>query len=132
MVERLWRRHIVKMEEENIIIVKTRKFAGRIVKLARFLRSTKKEYVLAEQILRSGISIGANVSEGNFGQSGADFYTKFKVALKEAGETQYWIELLHDTDCLNDEQYKSIKADCDEIVSLLVAITKTFNEKNNK
>ena len=117
------------MTEKNVIGEKSKKFAIRIVKLSQYLRKIKKEYVLSEQVLRSGTSIGANVSEGLFGQSGADFYTKFKVALKEAVETQYWLEILYGSEYLNKAEYNSIRSDCDEIVSLLVAITKTFNLK---
>ena len=114
-------------DEQKTVLVKSKKFAARIIKLAEYLRDNKKAYVLADQVLRSGTSIGANLSEGKFSQSGADFYTKFKIALKEASETDYWLEIMHDTGYLDDIQYKSIHSDCDEIISMLVAITKTLS-----
>ena len=81
-------------------------------------------------MLRSGTSIGANVKEAMRGQSKADFYAKLNIALKEAGETEYWLELLFESGYIKDvSAYRSIYRDCQEIISILVAITKT--QKNN-
>ena len=100
-------------------------FAVRIVNLYRFLTEEKKEYVLSKQILRSGTSIGANVSEGEKGQSKADFYSKMSIALKEANETKYWLRLLYKTEFLSNSQFESIIADNDELIALLTSICKT-------
>ena len=88
--------------ESNIIVDKSKKFAIRIVNLYKFLVDNKKEYVLSKQLLRSGTSIGANVCEAIRGQSKADFGTKMNIALKEASETEYWLELLFQTDYLTE------------------------------
>ena len=79
----------------NIVKEKAEKFAIRIVKCSRFIRETKREYSLADQLLRCGTSIGANLYEAEFAQSKADFISKMSIALKEASETKYWLWLLH-------------------------------------
>ena len=99
---------------------KSKKFAVRIVNLCKFLNG-KKEFVMSNQILRSGISIGANLAEAEFAQSKDDFIHKITIALKEASETNYWLELLYQTDHLDKEQFSSLEADCSEIISILVA-----------
>ena len=109
----------------SIVAEKSFSFSVRIVNLYRFLCDEKREYVLSKQLLRSGTSIGANVREALHGQSRRDFLSKIGIALKEANESQYWIELLHATDFINQEQRDSIWSDCDEIISLLVTIAKT-------
>ena len=96
---------------ENIIVVKSKAFAIRIVKLSKFLNDSKKEFILSKQIIRSGTSIGANIKEAIRGQSKADFYAKMNIALKEASETEYWLKLLHETNYLSQEQYSSLYAD---------------------
>jgi len=109
----------------NSIQEKSFRFAVRIVKLCRYLQTEKKEYILTKQLLRSGTSIGANVSESQQAQSRPDFVNKLNIALKEASETEYWLRLLYETDYLNDKYFTSIMADCDEVKSLLVAIVKS-------
>ena len=84
---------------------------------------------MSKQILRSGTSIGANVKEGVRGQSKADFISKMAIALKEASETEYWLELLYKTDYLNENQYNSINSDCEELIKILMSIVKTSNHK---
>ena len=90
---------------ESIIEQKSFRFAIRIVNLCRHVRSTKKEYTLSEQLLRSGTSIGANITEAQQAQSKADFVSKLSIALKEASETKYWIRLLHATEYLSAQEY---------------------------
>ena len=109
----------------NPIEDKSFHFAVRTVKLFRFLTEEKKECVLSNQLLRSGTSIGANVSEGVRAQSKPDFVHKMSVTLKEAGETAYWLRLLHETGYLTDEQFESVYSDVNEIIALLVSICKT-------
>lgn len=112
------------MEKQNIIADKSKAFAIRIIRLYQFLITEKKEFVLSKQLLRCGTSIGANIREGIYGQSRPDFHAKLSIALKEAAETEYWLELLRATDYIAKEQYKSIAADCTEILKILTAITK--------
>ena len=110
---------------DSIIANKSKAFAIRIIRLYQYLREEKKEYVLSKQILRAGTSIGANAREAYRAQSKPDFYSKLGIAMKEADETAYWLELLHETDYLDDSQFESIYADCEEILKILVSITKT-------
>lgn len=112
---------------QNIIVVKSKDFAIRIVKLYKYLDENKKEYVLSKQLLKSGTSIGANVKEAIRGQSKPDFYAKMNIALKEASETEYWLEILKETEYIDDVSFKSIYADCQEILKILMSITKTQN-----
>ncbi len=113
--------------KQNVIADKSKAFAIRIVRLYQFLHK-QQEFVLSRQLLRSGTSIGANVKEAIRGQSEADFYAKFNIALKEASETEYWLELLHETGFLPSDMFKSIYADCQEVIRILVAITKKQKE----
>lgn len=109
----------------NPIVEKSLNFAIRIIKLSRYLRTKKKEYVLSKQILKSGTSIGANIAEAQRGQTKADFVAKMSISLKEANETMYWLMLLYRTDILTTTEYESLYKDLDEILSLLTAICKT-------
>ena len=109
---------------------KSKKFAVRIVRLYNFL-TEHKEYVVSKQVLRSGTSIGANLAEGKYAQSSADFMTKLNIALKEASETEYWLEILHETGLLTDEQYKSISEDCSEIIKMLIAGVRSLKTSSN-
>ena len=104
-------------------------FAVRIVNLSKYLRYRKKEFVLSKQLLRSGTSIGANVSEGRRAQSKADFLAKMNIALKEANETHYWLRLLYRTDYLTKSEFQSIESDVDELLRILTAICKTAAER---
>ena len=112
---------------ENIIFVKSKSFALRIIKLYKYLTDIKKEFVISKQILKSGTSIGANVKEAIRGQSKPDFYSKMGIALKEASETEYWLEILKESDFIDDKMFESIYSDCQEIIKILVSITKTQN-----
>lgn len=113
---------------ENVSLEKSFDFAVRIVNLYKYLSEEKREYVLSKQLLRSGTSIGANVSEAQRGQSKADFLAKMYIALKEANETHYWIKLLYKTEYINKVQYESINADINDLIGLLTAICKTTNQ----
>ena len=103
-------------------------FAVRIVKLCKHLNTGKKEYTLAKQLLRSGTSVGANIAEAEQAQSRADFISKMSIALKEAGETDYWLRLLRATEYLNEEEFRSIYKDCGELEKMLTAIVKTARQ----
>ncbi|OPX88166.1 four helix bundle protein [Pelotomaculum sp. PtaB.Bin117] len=106
-------------------MVKSKAFALRMIKLYKFLTDEKHEYIMSKQLLRSSTSIGANVKEAIRGQSKADFYAKLNISLKEASETEYWLELLHESNFIETSSFESVYADCQELIKLLVAITKT-------
>ena len=114
--------------KDNIIQIKSRAFAIRIIRLYRYLVETKKEYVLSKQLLRSGTSIGANICEALCGVSKKDFLSKMHISFKECVETQYWLDLMAETDYLSKEEYDSISSDCEELRKLLSSITKSTNE----
>ncbi len=99
---------------------KSFEFALRIVKLARFLETDKKDWVLSRQILKSGTSIGANVRESRFAQSTADFVSKLTIARKEAEETEYWLELLTAAEMISEKQRISLEKDLNWIIATLV------------
>lgn len=100
-------------------------FALRVVKLAKYLQGEKKEFVLSRQVLRSGTAIGALVREAEHAESRADFTHKMNVALKEANETQYWLDLLCQSEYIDRQSYESILSDSEELLKLLIAIVKT-------
>ena len=93
------------------------------------LCDTKKEYVLSKQVLRSGTSIGANIRECKNAQSNADFVSKLSIALKEADETQYWLEVLTLSDYITKTEFASINQDVDELIAMLVSAIKTSKRK---
>ncbi|MCV9930611.1 four helix bundle protein [Flavobacterium sp. LS1R49] len=112
------------MEKKNVIKEKTFAFAIEIVGLYKVL-AEKKEFVLSRQMLRSGTSIGANVREAEHAQSKADFIHKLSISLKEANETEYWLDLLHETKYLSDIEFQNIKPKIIELLRLLTSIVKT-------
>ena len=111
--------------KNNPIEEKSFSFAVRAVRLYKYLTTEKQEFVISKQFLRSGTSIGANVSEAERGQSKADFASKMAIALKEANESEYWIRLLHASDYLNDTEFVSLHNDVNELIAILVSICKT-------
>ncbi|MDE6453702.1 MAG: four helix bundle protein [Muribaculaceae bacterium] len=116
---------------DNPIKSKSKAFAVRVVRLYKHLCFCKQEYVLSKQLLRSGTSIGANVTEALCGISKKDFLAKMYIAFKECVETQYWLELLSETDFLSAEEFNSINNDCEELRKLLSSITKTTAQHIN-
>lgn len=107
---------------ENIIKIKSFNFALRIVKLYQFLTAEKKEFVLSKQLLRSGTSVGALVREAEQAESKLDFIHKLAIAQKEANESDYWLELLFQSEYLNGNQYQSLKSDVVDINKILASI----------
>ncbi len=120
------------MERQSIVGEKSLASAKRVAKCYRFLLDKKKETILSKQILRSGTSIGANIREGLFAQSRKDFISKMNIALKEAGETDYWLEIIYSADYLTEVEYKSLKKDTDELIKMLSSIVKTTKENTQK
>lgn len=114
------------MNKGNQIVEKSYYFAIRIVKMTKLLTARRTEDVLTRQILKSGTAVGALISEAVFAQSKADFINKYSIALKEANETKYWLDLFHDTEIISEKEYASIYPDCVELVKILVAILNTL------
>jgi four helix bundle protein len=113
------------MKENNVLAEKTIAFAIRIVNCAKFLQNEKNEHIMSKQILRSGTSIGANVHEGIYAQSKADFISKLSISLKEASETSYWLTILYRTNYINQEIFQSFKDNIDEIIRIIISAIKT-------
>lgn len=116
---------------DNLILDKSKAFAIRIINLYKHLNEEKREYILSKQLLRSGTSIGANCREAARGQSKADFVAKMNIALKEADETAYRLELLYATDFVTQVQFQSIYNDAEKLIKLLVSIIKTAKQNNS-
>ena len=116
------------MAKKNIIKDKSFVFAIEIVYLYKML-AEKKEFVLSRQMLRSGTSIGANVRESEHAESKADFIHKLSIALKEANETEYWIDLLYETKFLEEAKFLKIKSKNVELLKLLTSIINTSKNK---
>ena len=123
-----------KMEhmKKNIVKDKSFAFALRVVELSRRLKEVQKEFVLSRQFLRSGTAIGALIREAEHAQSRADFVHKLSIALKEANETDYWIELLYQSRDMSRDDYHSLKPDVQELIKLLVSIIKTTKKNLEK
>ena len=117
---------------DNVIMRKSFAFSVRIVNLHKYLAEQKKEYVISKQVYKSGTSIGANVAEAQRAQSTADFVSKMKIALKEANETQYWLQLLHETQYITAKEFDSIHQDVVEILKILTAICKNYPQSNQQ
>ncbi|MBI2430219.1 MAG: four helix bundle protein [Ignavibacteriales bacterium] len=117
------------MKTDNIVQIKSYRFAIRIVNLSRHLIEIKKECVLSKQILKSGTSIGANIEEAIGGQSKKDFLSKISVAYKEARESDYWLRLLRDTHFITDDEANSLLADLEELIKIIGKIQTTTKMK---
>ncbi|WP_298997979.1 four helix bundle protein [uncultured Tenacibaculum sp.] len=109
----------------SILKDKSYGFALEIVRLSQYLVADKKEYVLSKQLLRSGTAVGALIREAEFAQSKKDFIHKMSIALKEANETLYWLDLLKDTSYLVEDKYRLLHSVCKELVAMLVSSIKT-------
>ena len=113
----------------SILRDKSKEFAKNIVFLCRNMKAEHKETVLINQLLRSGTSIGANVHEAQYAQGTKDFISKLEIAQKECYETEYWLELLFETDCIEENIYKAIQNDCGAIRRMLIASLNTIKSK---
>jgi four helix bundle protein len=113
------------MSTDSIIKQKSMVFAKRIVRLYQYLGNEHHEYVMSKQILRSGTSIGANISEAIYGSSRKDFVAKLDIGRKETAETLYWLELLNSCDFIPNDLYRSLHGDCAELLALLTATIKS-------
>lgn len=120
------------MAAKSIVQEKSENFSVRIIRLYQYLKQQKHESVMSNQLLRSGTSIGANVNEALGGISRKDFLSKMYIAFKECRETDYWLKLLHRTNYITDVEYRSIQADCEELLKMLSGITKTTSQSIEK
>ena len=116
--------------KENLVMDKAIDFACRIINLHKYLKD-KNEHVLSNQIVRSGTSIGANLSEAQHASSKKDFLAKTNIALKECNETKYWLLLLKKTEYISEKEYDSINYDCIELVKILESIVKNIKNTIN-
>lgn len=111
--------------KENILKDKSFNFAIRIVNLYKFRKKEQSEYILSQQLIRSGTAIGAIVREAEHAESIKDFVHKLSIGLKEANESKYWLDLLFTTEFISKKMFESINKDCEEILKLLTASVKT-------
>ena len=116
---------------DSVLRTKSKAFAKNIVLLCRKLKDERVETALLNQLLRAGTSVGANVHEAQYAQGTKDFVSKFEIALKECNESEYWLELLKDTDCLSEEDYFSFQNACIELRRMLVASVTTLKNSQS-
>ena len=107
-------------------------FGVRIVNMVKYIKCSPKEYGMINQVFRSGTAIGALVSESTYAQSPADFVNKLSIALKECNETLYWLNILKDTEYLEEQEFESISSDCQELLALLISSIKTSKQNIEK
>lgn len=117
---------------DSLLHTKSYAFALRIISMVKYLNEKKYENVLSRQVLRSGTSIGALIRESEFAQSPADFINKLSIALKEANETDYWLNLLKDAEYIDGRSFASIESECGELIALLIASIRTVKNNRNK
>ena len=117
------------MMKKNVIKEKSFSFALEVIQIYKKLSSEKKEFIMSKQLLRSGTSIGANIREAEYAQSKADFINKLSIALKEANEADYWIELLHISGYINLEDFQNTKQKVSEQLRLLTSIINTSKQQ---
>ena len=114
----------------SVVFELSKKFALRVIRLYVYLKDERKEYVMSKQIYRCGTSIGANIAESRFAQSDADYICKLSIALKEASETMYWLDLLHESDFISLKRYESLLNDVKTITGTLVNIINKIKTNN--
>ena len=115
----------------NPLVDLSKQFAIEIVNICADIKSNSKGHLLSSQLLRSGTSIGANIHEGNYAQSRADFISKFQIALKECYETEYWLDIFAQTDIITKQTYSSLHSQCTKIRKLLISSINTAKTNSN-
>ena len=115
--------------KENPLVDLSKEFAIDIINLCADIKENRKSNVLINQLLRCGTSIGANIHEGNYASSKADFLNKFQIALKECYETDYWLEIFCKTGIIKDDEYETMFTKCSKIRKLLIASINTAKSK---
>ena len=114
---------------DSILRTRSKDFAKRIVLLCRVLRENRADTILTNQLLRCGTSVGANIHEAQYAQGTKDFISKFEIALKECSESEYWLELLHETGSISNEEFGSLQKDCIEMRRMIVSSVVTLKKK---
>ena len=114
--------------KDNPLVTLSKEFAINIINLCMKINDNKKASMLSNQLLRSGTSIGANIHEGNYAQSKADFINKFQIALKECYETVYWLDIFEKTNIITNEDYSKLYAECSKIRKMLIASLTTVKK----
>ena len=114
---------------DSVLRDKSKVFAKEVVFLCRRLKQNNIEAALVNQLLRAGTSVGANIYEAQYAQGTKDFISKLEIAQKECYETEYWLELLFETGCIEEMAYKSIQTDCGAIRRMLISSLKTIKAK---
>ena len=118
------------MKTDSTVYILSKQFALRIIKLYKFLVEERHEYNMSKQIYRSGTSVGANFAEGKFASSRADYLNKMRIALKEANETLYWLELLKDADYIKIKEFESLSNNLKTIIGTTVNIINKVKEND--
>ena len=114
--------------QESLLMIKSKEFALQIIRVCNEIKNTKRESVLTSQLIRSGTSVGANIREAFYAHGKADFIAKLQIALKEANETGYWLELLFRTNYISEPEYNSLNSACAGIRVMLIASINTAKE----
>jgi len=114
----------------SILLDKSKDFALEIIRLCNEVKTNKKESILTSQLVRSGTSVGANIREAKYAHGTADFISKMQIALKEANETGYWLELLYKTNYIGEEQYNFLESKCKSLRAMLVSSINTAKNNN--
>ena len=115
---------------DSVLRTRSKEFAKNIVYLCRRLKQSGVESALINQLLRCGTSVGANVHEAQYAQGTKDFISKFEIALKECNESEYWLELLHETNSISEAEFKSFQKECIDLRRMLVSSITTLKEKS--
>ena len=116
---------------DSVLRAKSKDFAKNIVFLCRKMKENGVEAALINQLLRCGTSVGANVHEAQYAQGTKDFISKFEIALKECNESEYWLELLYETNSITEVEFKNFQKECIELRRMLVASVTTLKSKSN-
>ena len=116
---------------DSVLRAKSKDFAKNIVFLCRKMKENSVEAALINQLLRCGTSVGANVHEAQYAQGTKDFISKFEIALKECNESEYWLELLYETNSITEVEFKNFQKECIELRRMLVASVTTLKSKSN-
>jgi len=118
------------MSRESILKSKSFDFAVRIINLYKYLKKRHNEYIVSQQILKAGTSIGALIREAEYAESTKDFMHKLYIGLKEANESVYWLQLLYATDYINKKMFESMYADANQLLKMLISSVKTIKRRS--
>ena len=117
------------MSRDSILKTKSFDFAVRVINLYKYLKKRHGEYVISQQFIRAGTSVGALIREAEFAESTKDFMHKLSIGLKEANESVYWLQLLHATNYINKKMFDSMESDATELLKMLISSVKTIKAK---